>query len=188
MNFDFSKFTVQDVALEDLAGMKKEMDNKESKLNNKALEIEEIEDDIYADELNEYGKLLKMSWEEKMDYWIAKYKDTPKIMYEDLGIRCTFNDKTNRIIMLNKKTYEIVEFTDKEFYEDAVFGTKTRPEKAKMILDKYKEITGNGINNSFDENRKSLQDDIDDIKIDDDIFVESEDEDSEINIPDDILD
>lgn len=186
MNFDFSKFTVEDVAVEDLAGMKKEMDIKESKLNNKVLDVEKIEDDIYEDELNEYGKLLKMTWEEKMDYWIAKYKGTPKVMYEDLGIRCTFDDKTDIVIMLNKKTYEIVEFTDREFYEDAVFKTKTRPEKAKMILDKYKEITGNSINNSFDENRKSLQDDTDDIKIDDGIFAEEED--SGINIPDDILD
>lgn len=184
MNFDFSKFAVQDLAVEDLAGMKKEMDIKESKLNNKALEVEEIEDDIYADELNEYGKLLKMTWEEKMDYWIDKYKDTPKVVYEDLSVLCKFDNKTNVVTILDKKTSESIEFTSKEFYEDAVFNTKTRPEKAKMVLDKFKEITGNKISKVFEDKPKYLQDDIEDIKIEEDDIQENVEEDLEMNIPD----
>lgn len=176
MNFDFSKFIEQDLTIEDLVEIKKGIEAKE--INAKKEKVE-------------HENLSHLTFEEKMDYWIEKYKDRLKIVYEDLSVICTFDDKTENVSIVDKKTSESVDFISREFFENAVFKTNTRLEKAKVVFDKFKEMTGNTIKNTFDDSRKSLQNEVDNIKIVDDIEDDIENikdieniEEDIINIPD----
>ena len=86
-----------------------------------------------------------MTMDQKIDAWINKYKHEPKIIYNDVDVLCLYDNSSETVSITDRASGNTVKFIGKDFFEDAVFVSNTRPEKAQKVRDKYKEITGYSI-------------------------------------------
>lgn len=136
MSFDFSAFANNEVNVEELANIKKDIEEKEVKSVNE--EVSDTEETEIQETTKAVSKNLTM--DEKLDIWINEYKGTPKVVYSSFRIYCTFEDSTEILTIVDKSTNDSYEISGRDKFENIIFESNTRAEKERKILKYLEEV------------------------------------------------
>lgn len=138
MSFDFSKFLNEKDSVDDLAGIKAKMDKKDICQDDLEphIDTENINEVVNQDyDLSNASETAKMTREEKIDYWIEKYRDQPKLVYETSSFDSVFDPGTKLLSLYDKRNDFNYDIGGVNEFEDIVYNSNTRHQKRIKILE-----------------------------------------------------